>query len=95
MAQIGGLLEFVGRDRGLCLARGVAEICHEVHAPGRGFDAHAGQGAGVAAAVSLKDGVTVRDVDMATVQGRLKAQGVRDEVAQLLPQVLRQRETIS
>lgn len=36
-----------------------------------------GQGTGVAAAVSLKDGVTCRKVDIAKVQSRLKKQGVR------------------
>jgi hypothetical protein len=36
-----------------------------------------GQGAGVAAATSIKDGVTVRDVDVAAVQARLEAQDVR------------------
>ena len=36
-----------------------------------------GQGAGVAAAVSIKDEVTCRDVDIAEVQRRLEAQGVR------------------
>ena len=36
-----------------------------------------GQGAGVAAASSLKAGVRCRDVDMRTVQGLLEAQGVR------------------
>ncbi|MFO7741933.1 MAG: FAD-dependent oxidoreductase, partial [Anaerolineae bacterium] len=36
-----------------------------------------GQGAGVAAAVSLKDGVTCREVDVERLQGALKRQGVR------------------
>jgi ribulose 1,5-bisphosphate synthetase/thiazole synthase len=36
-----------------------------------------GQGAGVAAAVSLQSGVTVRDVDVAAVQAELGTQGVR------------------
>ncbi len=36
-----------------------------------------GQGAGVAAAVSLRQGTTVRDVDMPTVQRALEAQDVR------------------
>jgi hypothetical protein len=36
-----------------------------------------GQGAGVAAAVSLKDGVTCREVDIPTVQKVLEKQGVR------------------
>jgi len=36
-----------------------------------------GQGAGVAAAVSVKDGVTCRDVDIAEVQSRLESQDVR------------------
>jgi hypothetical protein len=36
-----------------------------------------GQGAGVAAAVSLKDGVSVRDVDVGRVQAELRRQGVR------------------
>lgn len=36
-----------------------------------------GQGAGVAAAQSVKDGVTCRQVDLARVQDRLKQQGVR------------------
>jgi len=35
------------------------------------------QGAGVAAAVSLRQGTTVRDVDMPTVQRALEAQDVR------------------
>jgi hypothetical protein len=38
-----------------------------------------GQGAGVAAAVSLKDGVTCRAVDIAKVQKALLKQGVRIE----------------
>lgn len=38
-----------------------------------------GQGAGVAAAVSLKDGVTCRRVNLSTVQKALKKQGVRLE----------------
>jgi hypothetical protein len=38
-----------------------------------------GQGAGVAAAVSLKDGVTCRAVDVSKVQKALKKQGVRIE----------------
>jgi len=36
-----------------------------------------GQGAGIAAAVSLKDKVTCRDVDISAVQNALKKQGVR------------------
>ncbi len=36
-----------------------------------------GQGAGVAAAQSIKDGVTCRDVDISAVQSRLEAQDVR------------------
>jgi len=36
-----------------------------------------GQGAGIAAAVSLKDGVTCREVDVASVQKALEKQGVR------------------
>ncbi|HVR61812.1 MAG TPA: FAD-dependent oxidoreductase [Polyangia bacterium] len=36
-----------------------------------------GQGAGVAAAVSIKDGVAVRDVDIARLQAELRRQGVR------------------
>lgn len=36
-----------------------------------------GQGAGVAAAVSLKDGTSTGDVDIARVQAALKGQGVR------------------
>ncbi|MFQ5382025.1 MAG: nitronate monooxygenase, partial [Dehalococcoidia bacterium] len=36
-----------------------------------------GQGAGVAAAVSVKDGVTCREVDIARVQRRREKQGVR------------------
>jgi hypothetical protein len=36
-----------------------------------------GQGAGVAAAVSLKDKVTCRQVTIADVQDRLKKQNVR------------------
>ena len=36
-----------------------------------------GQGAGVAAAVSLRDGNSVRDVDLGAVQAELTAQGVR------------------
>ena len=36
-----------------------------------------GQGAGVAAAVSIKDGVTVRDVSVAHVQAELRRQGAR------------------
>ncbi|RJP17394.1 MAG: FAD-dependent oxidoreductase [Candidatus Abyssobacteria bacterium SURF_5] len=36
-----------------------------------------GQGTGVAAAVSLKDKATCRDVDISTVQNALKKQGVR------------------
>ena len=36
-----------------------------------------GQGAGVAAAVSIKADVTCREVDIQTVQARLEAQGVR------------------
>jgi hypothetical protein len=36
-----------------------------------------GQGAGVAAAVSLQDGTTCRDVDIAKVQSTLTSQGVR------------------
>ena len=36
-----------------------------------------GQGAGVAAAVSLEDDVTVREVDISHVQRVLAAQGVR------------------
>ncbi len=36
-----------------------------------------GQGAGVAAAVSIKDGVTVRDVSIAHVQAELRRQGAR------------------
>ncbi|MGD9325714.1 MAG: FAD-dependent oxidoreductase, partial [Desulfobacterales bacterium] len=38
-----------------------------------------GQGAGIAAAVSLKDNVTCRAVNIATVQKVLKKQGVRIE----------------
>jgi len=38
-----------------------------------------GQGAGIAAAVSVKDNVTCRDVDIAKVQKTLKKQGVRIE----------------
>ena len=38
-----------------------------------------GQGAGIAAAVSLKDNVTCRQVNIATVQKILKKQGVRIE----------------
>jgi hypothetical protein len=38
-----------------------------------------GQGAGVAAAVSLKDGVSCREVDVSSVQKVLKKQGVRIE----------------
>jgi hypothetical protein len=38
-----------------------------------------GQGAGVAAAVSLKDDVTCRQVNVASVQKALKKQGVRIE----------------
>jgi len=38
-----------------------------------------GQGAGIAAAVSLKDKVTCRTVNIATVQKVLKKQGVRIE----------------
>jgi len=38
-----------------------------------------GQGAGVAAAVSLKDGVTCREVDISKTQKALKKQGVRIE----------------
>jgi hypothetical protein len=38
-----------------------------------------GQGAGIAAAVSLKDNVTCRAVNIATVQKLLKKQGVRIE----------------
>ena len=36
-----------------------------------------GQGAGVAAAVSIKDGVSVRDVSIANLQRELLRQGVR------------------
>lgn len=36
-----------------------------------------GQGAGVAAAVSIRDGVRVRDVDIARLQAELRRQGVR------------------
>jgi hypothetical protein len=36
-----------------------------------------GQGAGVAAAVSVKEDVTCRQVDIAEVQRALKKQGVR------------------
>jgi len=36
-----------------------------------------GQGAGVAAAVSVKDGKTCRTVDIQTVQKTLEKQGVR------------------
>jgi len=36
-----------------------------------------GQGAGVAAAISVKEKVTCRDVNIATVQKHLKKQGVR------------------
>jgi len=36
-----------------------------------------GQGAGITAAVSLKSGVTCRDVDVSKVQERLARQGVR------------------
>jgi hypothetical protein len=36
-----------------------------------------GQGAGVAAAVSIKDGVSVRDVSIANLQAELLRQGVR------------------
>ena len=36
-----------------------------------------GQGAGVAAAVSLRDGTTTADVDVARVQAALERQGVR------------------
>merc|ERR1712032_531737 len=36
-----------------------------------------GQGAGVAAAVSLKDGVGTRSVDLVKIQSELKRQGVR------------------
>jgi hypothetical protein len=36
-----------------------------------------GQGAGVAAAVSIKDGVPVRDVSIANLQRELLRQGVR------------------
>jgi hypothetical protein len=36
-----------------------------------------GQGAGVAAAVSIKDGVDVRGVNIARVQAELQRQGVR------------------
>ena len=38
-----------------------------------------GQGAGVAAAVSVKDGVNVRDVSIARLQAELRRQGVRLE----------------
>jgi hypothetical protein len=38
-----------------------------------------GQGAGIAAAVSLKDNVTCKAVSIATVQKVLKKQGVRIE----------------
>jgi hypothetical protein len=38
-----------------------------------------GQGAGVAAAVSIKDGVTTRDVSIAHLQAELRRQGVRLE----------------
>ncbi|MHA1526831.1 MAG: FAD-dependent oxidoreductase, partial [Promethearchaeota archaeon] len=38
-----------------------------------------GQGAGVAAAVSIKDNVTCRQVDISNVQKSLKKQGVRIE----------------
>jgi hypothetical protein len=38
-----------------------------------------GQGAGVAAARSLKDGVTCREVDVSGVQKALVKQGVRIE----------------
>ena len=36
-----------------------------------------GQGAGVAAAVSIKDGVSLRDISVARLQAELKRQGVR------------------
>ena len=36
-----------------------------------------GQGTGVAAAVSVKDGVTCRQVDISSVQKALEKQGVR------------------
>jgi hypothetical protein len=36
-----------------------------------------GQGAGVAAAVSVKEGVRVRDVRVASVQAELRRQGAR------------------
>jgi len=36
-----------------------------------------GQGAGVAAAISIKDNVTCRQVDISNVQEALKMQGVR------------------
>jgi hypothetical protein len=36
-----------------------------------------GQGAGVAAAISLKDGVTCRQVGVSSVQKALEKQGVR------------------
>jgi hypothetical protein len=38
-----------------------------------------GQGAGVAAAVSIKENVTCREVDIAKIQKALKKQGVRIE----------------
>jgi hypothetical protein len=38
-----------------------------------------GQGAGIAAAVSLENGVTCREVDVAQVQKCLTRQGVRIE----------------
>ena len=38
-----------------------------------------GQGAGTAAAVSLKDNVTCREVDISKVRKALKKQGVRIE----------------
>ncbi|MFX1337482.1 MAG: FAD-dependent oxidoreductase, partial [Promethearchaeota archaeon] len=38
-----------------------------------------GQGAGVAAALSLKDNVTCRQVDISKIQKALKKQGVRIE----------------